>query len=74
MPFGNFGVHDAQWRTKPYLTDPIHNYFFAKSLQLVRPGGIVAFITSRYTMDSHGKAALPPDFAENQRNERNRND
>src|SRR4029077_9503292 len=34
------------------LTSSIHNYYFAKALDLVRPGGIVAFVTSRYTMDA----------------------
>ncbi len=39
---------------KPYdkLGFNIHNYFFAKALDQVRPGGIVAFVTSRFTMDS----------------------
>ena len=48
VPFGNYKVSD-----KPYdkLGFSIHNYFFAKALDQVRPGGIVAFITSRYTMD-----------------------
>ena len=49
VPFGNYRVSD-----KPYdkLGFSIHNYFFAKALDQVRPGGIVAFVTSRYTMDS----------------------
>ena len=49
VPFGNYKVSD-----KPYdkLGFSIHNYFFAKALDQVRPGGIVAFVTSRYTMDS----------------------
>lgn len=49
VPFGNYRVAD-----KPYdkLGFSIHNYFFAKALDQVRPGGIVAFVTSRYTMDS----------------------
>lgn len=48
VPFGNYKVSD-----KPYdkLGFSIHNYFFAKALDQVRPGGVVAFITSRYTMD-----------------------
>src|SRR5580693_1807645 len=36
---------------KPQLTRAIHDYFFAKSLEKVRPGGVMALITSRYTMD-----------------------
>ena len=49
VPFGNYRVSD-----KPYdkLGFNIHNYFFAKALDQVRPGGIVAFVTSRFTMDS----------------------
>ena len=49
VPFGNYKVAD-----KPYdkLGFSIHNYFFAKALDQVRPGGVVAFVTSRYTMDS----------------------
>ncbi len=35
----------------------IHNYFFAKALDQVRPGGVVAFVTSRYTMDSKDSSA-----------------
>lgn len=48
VPFGNYKVSD-----KPYdkLGFSIHNYFFAKALDQVRPGGVVAFVTSRYTMD-----------------------
>ena len=49
VPFGNYKVSD-----KPYdkLGFSIHNYFFAKTLDQVRPGGVVAFVTSRHTMDS----------------------
>lgn len=53
VPFGNFGVHDQSM--KKFLTSSIHNYFFAKSLLTVRPGGIIAFITSRYTLDGYEK-------------------
>jgi hypothetical protein len=49
VPFGNFPVFDAGY--KPALTRAIHDYFFAKSLDKVRPGGVMALITSRYTMD-----------------------
>jgi N12 class adenine-specific DNA methylase len=51
VPFGNFGVADPKYRKHPELTRAIHDYYFAKSLDLVRPGGIVAFITSHYTLD-----------------------
>lgn len=50
VPFGNYAVADKAYPKK--VTGSIHNYFFAKSLDKVRPGGIVMFITSSYTMDS----------------------
>ncbi len=49
VPFGDYGVHDPSM--KPQLTRVIHDYFFAKSLEKLRPGGVMALITSRYTMD-----------------------
>ncbi len=49
VPFGDYAVHDPH--TRHSLTRSIHDYFFAKSLEKVRPGGILALITSRYTMD-----------------------
>src|SRR6266536_3124453 len=49
VPFGDYPVHDPSMRR--VLTRAIHDYFFAKSLDNVRPGGIMALITSRYTMD-----------------------
>src|SRR5205085_8301801 len=49
VPFGDYPVHDPSMKRS--LTRSIHDYFFAKSLEKVRPGGIMAFITSRYTMD-----------------------
>lgn len=50
VPFGNFPIYDKTYPKK--VTSAIHNYFFAKSLDKVRPGGIVMFITSSYTMNS----------------------
>lgn len=50
VPFGNFPIYDKAYPKK--VTSAIHNYFFAKSLDKVRPGGIVMFITSSYTMNS----------------------
>ena len=50
VPFGNYGVHDPEH--SDYITRSIHNYFFAKALDKVRPGGVVAFITTRFTMDA----------------------
>jgi N12 class adenine-specific DNA methylase len=51
IPFGNYAVHDPAYRHTPALTRTIHDYFLAKSLDKVRPGGVLALITSRYTMD-----------------------
>ena len=53
VPFGNYPVVDRTYPKK--LTAAIHNYFFAKSLDKVRPGGLVIFITSSYTMNSNDK-------------------
>lgn len=49
VPFGQYQVNDQKYNR---LNFKIHNYFIAKSLELVRPGGILAFVTSRYTFDS----------------------
>lgn len=49
VPFGNYPVHDPAM--KHSLTRSIHDYFFAKSLEKTRPGGIMALVTSHYTMD-----------------------
>ncbi len=48
VPFGSYGVADKKYDKHKFL---IHDYFFAKTLDKVRPGGIVAFITSKGTMD-----------------------
>jgi N12 class adenine-specific DNA methylase len=50
IPFGNYPVHDPAYRNSP-VTRTIHDYFLAKALDKLRPGGVVALITSRYTMD-----------------------
>ena len=52
VPFGQYPVNDPAYNK---LGFNIHNYFFAKALDQVRPGGIVAFVTSRYTMDAKGE-------------------
>ncbi len=49
VPFGQYQVNDRAYNK---LGFNIHNYFFAKALDQVRPGGVVAFVTSRYTMDA----------------------
>jgi len=52
-PFGNYPIHDPEFRGRPRaLSSAIHNYFFAKALDKVKPGGVMAFITSHYTMDA----------------------
>jgi N12 class adenine-specific DNA methylase/adenine-specific DNA methylase len=48
VPFGSYGVIDKRYEKHDFS---IHNYFFAKALDKVRPGGVVAFITSKFTMD-----------------------
>ena len=54
VPFGNYKVNDKAYNNLGFT---IHNYFFAKALDQVRPGGIVAFVTSRFTMDSKDSSA-----------------
>ena len=54
VPFGNYKVADKAYNK---LGFSIHNYFFAKAIDQVRPGGVVAFVTSRYTMDSKESTA-----------------
>ena len=54
VPFGQYKVNDKAYNK---LGLSIHNYFFAKAIDQVRPGGIVAFVTSRYTMDSKDSTA-----------------
>ena len=53
IPFGNQGVHDPEYLRsgKGHLTRSVHDYFFAKAMDKVRPGGVVAFVTSRFFMD-----------------------
>jgi adenine-specific DNA methylase len=53
LPFGSFKVSDKRYDKNNFL---IHDYFFAKTLDKVRPGGIVAFITSHGTMDKENSA------------------
>ena len=54
VPFGNYKVNDKAYNK---LGFSIHNYFFAKAIDQVRPGGVVAFVTSRYTLDSKDSTA-----------------
>ena len=54
VPFGQYKVNDKAYNK---LGFSIHNYFFAKAIDQVRPGGVVAFVTSCYTMDSKDSTA-----------------
>ena len=54
VPFGQYKVNDKVYNK---LGFSIHNYFFAKAIDQIRPGGVVAFVTSRYTMDSKDSTA-----------------
>lgn len=54
VPFGDYAVHDPSMNRQ--LTRAIHDYFFAKSLEKTRPGGVMALITSRYTMDKRDES------------------
>ena len=54
VPFGQYKVNDKAYNK---LGFSIHNYFFAKAIDQVRPGGVIAFVTSRFTMDSKDSSA-----------------
>ena len=54
VPFGQYKVNDKAYNK---LGFSIHNYFFAKAIDQVRPGGVIAFVTSRYTLDSKDSTA-----------------
>src|SRR5690606_3259794 len=49
VPFGDYGVSSK--KLPAYLRSAIHDFFFANTVSLLRPGGVMAFITSRYTLD-----------------------
>ena len=53
VPFGDFGVNDKRYNKHHFL---IHDYFFAKTLDKVRPGGVIAFVTSKGTMDKQNSS------------------
>ena len=54
VPFGQYKVNDKAYNK---LGFSIHNYFFAKTIDQIRPGGVIAFVTSRFTMDSKDSTA-----------------
>lgn len=51
IPFGNILINDPRYNSQRFLLSAIHDYYFAKMLDKTEPGGIVAFITSHFTMD-----------------------
>ena len=53
VPFGNYGIADKRYDKNHFM---VHDYFFAKTLDKVRPGGIIAFVTSSGTMDKKNSA------------------
>ena len=53
VPFGDFKLNDKRYDKNNFL---VHDYFFAKTLDKVRPGGVIAFITSKGTMDKENPA------------------
>lgn len=54
VPFGDIRVYDKKYNKENLL---IHDYFFSKSIDMVKPGGVVAFITSKGTLDKHNDTA-----------------
>ena len=56
VPFANVPVHDPETRDRR-LRERVHDYFFVKSISLLKPGGVLAFITSRYTLDKRKSVA-----------------
>ena len=56
VPFGDYPVVDPAFRDRRNLAGSIHNYFFAKTLDKLRPGGVMAYITSNSTMDAKNPA------------------
>ena len=64
VPFGKVGVFDPTYKGQRFITSRVHNYFFAKTLDKLRPGGVMAFVTSHYTMDAPGARRLREHLAE----------
>ena len=64
VPFGNYGVVDPDYRDRKHLSSRIHNYFFAKTLDKLRPGGVMAFVTTHGTLDAPDAKRLREHLAE----------
>ena len=60
VPFGKVKVYDPEFNAsgRKFLTGPVHDYFFAKTLDKMRPGGVTAYITSPHTMDAPSAKAI----------------
>ena len=56
VPFGNYPVYDPHYAKQVSLTRSIHDYFVVKSVDLVRPGGLIVLITSRHTLDKQNNS------------------
>jgi len=52
VPFGNYQVFDPTFKKDKRVTHAIHNYYFVKTMEELRPGGVLAFITTHETMDA----------------------
>ena len=59
VPFGNYKIFDKAFKgEKAEFQNRIHNYFFAKAIDMAREGGIIAFVTSKGVMDAAGNESL----------------
>ncbi len=58
VPFGPYGVTDPEYRNEKFVTDRIHNYYFAKTMDKLRPGGVMAFVTTHNTLDAQRAKAI----------------
>ena len=60
VPFGKVKVYDPEFNAsgRKFLTGPVHDSFFAKTLDKLRPGGLMAYITSHHTMDTPSAEAI----------------
>ena len=64
VPFGNYPVYDEEYADKDYMTRSIHNYFFGKTIDKLKPGGVAAFITTHHTLDSPQAKQFREDLAQ----------
>lgn len=64
VPFGNYPVYDDEYADKDHMTRSIHNYFFGKTVDKLKPGGVAAFITTHHTLDSPQARQFREDLAQ----------